>query len=303
MIPSFKHAAVALDLSEASDLIVNYLKHFKDFETTRFTLVSVVSIPHTSERFEIKTEQKREKLESYKKKLEEQGFEVDIDLRVGTHFYPPTEILTSADEHGAGFVIIGNRGQSKVQELLLGSTATELLQRSELPVFLLNMNVELLPDSPEDRKLVLPDKASESLGHVLHPTDFSETAFRAFEVLKLLDRREKVEKVSFIHVQGHNTIALKDPISLEELNEKNSDQLNEMRNQLSDKTRNDSDIFITFGPPAKEIIKTVNEHGITMIIMGSQGKGFVHEFFLGGVSSQVTRFSNIPVLLVPAERD
>jgi len=37
--------------------------------------------------------------------------------------------------------------------------------------------------------------------------------------------------------------------------------------------------------------------------MGSQGKGFVHEFFLGGVSSQVTRFSKVPVLLVPAKRD
>ena len=303
MIPSFKHAAVALDLSEASDLIVSYLVNFKEFETTRFTLVSVVSIPHTSERFEIKTEEKRKKLETYKQKLEEEGFEVDIDLRIGTHFYPPTEILTSADEHGAEFVIIGNRGQSKVQELLLGSTATELLQRSELPVFLLNMNVELISDSPEDRKLILSEETSNALKHVLHPTDFSETAFRAYEVLKHLDKKEKFEKVSFIHVQGPNAIALKDPVSLEELNEKNREQLNQMRNQLSDKTRNDSDIFITFGPPAKEIIKTVKEQGITMIIMGSQGKGFVHEFFLGGVSSQVTRFSNIPVLLVPAERD
>lgn len=303
MILSFKHAAVALDLSEASDLIIDYLNYFKDFDTTKITLVSVVSIPHTSERFEINTDQKREKLESYKKKLEEQGFEVDIDLRVGTHFYPPTEILSSADEHGASFVVIGNRGQSKVQELLLGSTATELLQRSELPVFLLNMNIELISDSPEGRRLVLPDEANNALKHVLHPTDFSETAFRAFEVLKHLDSGKKFEKVSFIHVQGPNAIALKDPVSLKELNEKNSEQLNKMRNQLSDKTRNDSDIFITFGPPAKEIIKTVEEQGITMIIMGSQGKGFVHEFFIGGVSSQVTRFSNVPVLLVPAERN
>jgi len=302
MIPSFNHAVVALDLSEASDIIVNYLPHFRDFETTKFTLVTVVSIPHTAERFEIKTDKQKEILEAYKEKLEDEGFQVDIDMRVGTHFYPPTEILTSADENDAGFVIIGNRGQSKVQELLLGSTATELLQRAELPVYLLNMDVKLQPDSPVNRKLVLPNETTSALEHVLHPTDFSETAVRAFEVLKMLDKQKKVEKISFIHIQGHNAIALKDPVSLEELNKKNRDQLNKMRNELSDKTRNESEVYITFGTPAKEIITTVNEQGVTMIIMGSQGKGFVHEFFLGGVSSQVTRFSKVPVLLVPAER-
>ena len=39
-----------------------------------------------------------------------------------------------------------------------------------------------------------------------------------------------------------------------------------------------------------------------MIVIGSQGKGFVEKFFLGGVSNQVTRLSKIPVFLIPAER-
>ncbi|MGF1669027.1 MAG: universal stress protein [Balneolaceae bacterium] len=303
MTPSFSHAVVALDLSEASDIIVDCLPHFKTFGTTKFTLVTVKSIPYTAERTEINTEEHRKKLKKYKKSLKENGFKVDVDLRVGTHFYPPVEILTAAEENNADFVIIGNRGQSKVQELLLGSTATELLQRSALPVYLLNLELVIPDNDPENRKLVLPQSCSTALDHVLHPTDFSETANRAFEVIKYFDSQGKIKNISFIHVQGDNAIALKDPVSLEELNRNNRTLLNNIRNQLSDRTRNNSEIFITFGTPAKEIINTIQDHGITMIIMGSQGKGFVREFFLGSVSSQVTRNSKIPVLLIPARRE
>jgi len=37
-------------------------------------------------------------------------------------------------------------------------------------------------------------------------------------------------------------------------------------------------------------------------VMGSQGRGFVSESFLGSVSHQVARRSPAPVLLIPAKR-
>jgi nucleotide-binding universal stress UspA family protein len=38
------------------------------------------------------------------------------------------------------------------------------------------------------------------------------------------------------------------------------------------------------------------------VVMGSQGRGFLAEVFLGSVSHQVVRRSPVPVLLVPAGR-
>lgn len=299
----FTHALVALDLSEASDLIIRALPHFKEFGTRKVTLVTVVSIPFTGERTEFKIDTQREKLEAYKNELEKHDLIVDTEVRAGTYFYPPAEILTSAAEKSADFLIIGSRGQSKVQEMLIGSTATELLQRSFLPVFLINIDMKEHDEESKERSLYLTTPVGDALSHVLHATDFSNTASRAFAVVKELEKDGKVDKVSLIHVQGDHAIALKDPASLERLNEQSRERLDEIRNELSDHTRSDADVIITYGTPGREIIRAVNEIGATLIVMGSQGRGFVEEFFLGGVSSQVTRFSKVPVLLVPARRE
>lgn len=303
MKSTFVHAVVALDDSDASDLIVDALPHFQQFGTKKITLVTVVPVPFTGERTEFKTDAYSERLNEYKADLEKEGFTVDVDLRSGTYFYPPSEILASAKEHDADFVIIGSRGQSKVQEMLLGSTATEVLHRSRLPVFLMNIDIQTDEEDPKKRRLVMTQSIKGSLNHVMHATDFSDTADRAFDVVKALDADGLIDKISFIHVQGHHAIALKDPVSREALTEQNMSELEEMRNSLSDKTRDDSEIIVTFGTPGKEIVQAIKENNVTLAVMGSQGKGFVHEFFLGGVSSQVTRFSKVPVLLVPAERD
>jgi nucleotide-binding universal stress UspA family protein len=303
MKSTFVHALAALDLSEASDLIVDAIPQFKKFGIKKVTLVNVVSVSFTGERTEFNTEKQKKKLEEYKSALEKHDLTVEADLRSGTYFYPPTEILTSAKENDADFLVIGSRGQSKVQEMLLGSTAAEVLQRSQLPVFLINIDVKWGDDDNQKRKLFITKTVDEALNHVMHATDFSDTANRAFDVVKSLDEEGKIGKISLIHVQGHHAIALKDPASHEQLTNQNRELLEDMRNELSDQTRNNAEIFITFGTPGKEIIQAIQENNVTLIVMGSQGKGFVHEFFLGGVSTQVTRFSKIPVLLVPAKRD
>jgi len=299
----FTNVTAAIDNSDASDLIVGCLKAFKTFETQKINLVTVVSLPHGADEQEFDTSIQKERLDKYKKQLEETGFDVTTDLRVGTHYYAPVEILQSAEENGADLVVIGNRGQNKVQELLMGSTATELLQRSEFPVFLINIQVQQKGADVHSRKFVLKKPCFDALSHVLYPTDFSENANRAFEVIKTLDKKRKIGKITFVHVQGHHAIALKDPVSRDKLTRKNDEQMNSLRNLLTPETREKSEIFITYGTPAKEIISTAEEQDATMFIMGSQGRGFVREFFLGGVSNYVTRYSNIPVLLIPAGRE
>jgi nucleotide-binding universal stress UspA family protein len=298
----FNHAVVALDLSEASDLIAECVPHLKMLGLKKVTLVNVAPIPYSTSRQEFSTKTNRETLEAYQKELEKHDLEVDFEVRSGIHFYPPTEVIEAAEETDADFIIIGNRGHSKVQEMLMGSTATEILQRSHLPVYLINIEVEWYDDNIEERKLVLGQSIDDSLKHVMHPTDFSVNAYRSFDVIKKLDREGLVGKVSLVHVLGHHAIALKDPVSREELTKQAEQILEEMREQLTTSTRENSQIYITFGTPAKEIIGASEENGATMLIMGSQGKGFVERFFLGGVSNQVTRFSKVPVLLVPAER-
>jgi nucleotide-binding universal stress UspA family protein len=299
----FKHALVALDLSEASELILECVPHLKKFGTEKITLTTVVPVPYTDEKAEFNTDKQRRKLKAYKEKLEDHGFEVWFEVRSGVHFYPPTEIIEQAEKSKADYIVIANRGHSKVQELLIGSTATEVLQRSPLPVYLINVEVEWFDRDTEKRKLVLSRSAGESLDHILYATDFSENAGRAFEIVKYFESNGFTKEITLIHVQGHHYLALSDPATYEDVTQKSQEHLETLRNQFSDNTREKTEIIVTFGTPAKEIIQAANDRKATMIVMGSQGKGFVEKFFLGGVSNQVTRLSNIPVFLIPAKRE
>lgn len=301
MISFFRHAAVALDLSEASDLIIDCVMSLDSLGIEKITLVTVVSIPFEKEGENLDTSKEQEQLEEYQERLKNEGFEVDIHIRSGLHYYPPTEILVAADKVSADFVVISNRGQSKVLELLSGSTSAELLQRSELPVYLINLEVEEDSGKKGSRKLLLTQPCDKAFSHVLYATDFSDSAYRTYKLLRDMEGAGIVDKISMIHVQGHHAIAIKDPASRERLTEQNREQLERIRNKLSDRTRESTDLIITFGTPAKEIVDTAEENGATLIMMGSQGEGYVQEMILGSVSNKVTRLSNVPVLLIPAE--
>jgi len=301
MIPFYRHAAVALDLSDASELIVECVSTFHKLGTEKITLITVIPIPSEKAASELDTSKEQEALEEYQETLVEAGFEVDILIRSGLHYYPPTEILAGAEEAGADFVVISNRGHSKVFELLTGSTSTELLQRSTLPVYLISLEVEKDDEKAGKRTLLLRQPCSESVRHVLYATDFSDSSYRAYKVLRDMEGAGIVDQISMIHVQGHHAIAIKDPVSRDRLTEQNREQLDRIRNKLSDRTRESTNLIITFGSPAKVIVEAAEEVGATMIMMGSQGEGYVQEMFLGSVSSKVIRLSQVPVLLVPVD--
>jgi nucleotide-binding universal stress UspA family protein len=60
--------------------------------------------------------------------------------------------------------------------------------------------------------------------------------------------------------------------------------------------------MITYGSPVTEILKKATDDGVTLIVMGSQGRGYISELFLGSVSHNVARHAGVPVLLVPLPR-
>jgi len=60
-----------------------------------------------------------------------------------------------------------------------------------------------------------------------------------------------------------------------------------------------SEILIRLGHPVEEILKVVDEQGCDVIVLGTHGKGFLKQTFLGSVSSSVLLRTRKPVFLVP----
>jgi nucleotide-binding universal stress UspA family protein len=56
------------------------------------------------------------------------------------------------------------------------------------------------------------------------------------------------------------------------------------------------------GHPIPAILKILESEDISLIVMGTQGKGFIKEIFLGSVAHNVSRLAPCPVLLIPPAR-
>lgn len=62
-------------------------------------------------------------------------------------------------------------------------------------------------------------------------------------------------------------------------------------------------IVVSGSYPSHEILRVAQEHGADMIVMGKSTHGFFHTDVMGTTARRVSRYSEIPVLLVPNNPD
>jgi nucleotide-binding universal stress UspA family protein len=64
-----------------------------------------------------------------------------------------------------------------------------------------------------------------------------------------------------------------------------------------------SKILIPSGYPIEEILKAVDEEACDAVVLGTHGKGFLKQTFLGSTAAAVLQRSQKPVLVVPLPSD
>jgi nucleotide-binding universal stress UspA family protein len=60
-----------------------------------------------------------------------------------------------------------------------------------------------------------------------------------------------------------------------------------------------SNVFVRVGHPVEEILRAADEEDCDVIVLGSHGKGFLKQTFLGSVSSSVLLRTRKPVFVIP----
>lgn len=226
-------------------------------------------------------------LQKQKAILEKQGFKVETRVLEGLSASQVNEI---AIDENYSLISVGS------DRHVFSSMANELIHNAKTPTYIFK---------PADGKSAEGyDKGSFSDGvadHVLFATDFSKNSEVAFNYLIEMIPLVK-KKVSIIHVQDEYRISPYLDSKIEEFNIIDSGRLEAMRKVLLDKGCPEVETVLKYGSPSSEILKSVKELSAQMVVMGSQGRGFVNEFFLGSVSHNIARQSPVPVLLIPANR-
>lgn len=287
----FKRMLVATDLSEVSERVVCTLGGLRDLGTEEAVLVHCFNIRDVGSLADQLMAMARPSFERQKKILEEQGFSTIGKMVLGL---PQIEINRQAEELDCSLIVVGSHGQKMASEMFLGGVASAVIHSARRPVLLLRTELH-----DENGKMVCGERACDALEHVLFPTDFSDNAEHAFQyVLKIAECGAR--RITLLHVQDQGTIDrhLKDRLA--DFNRIDMERLQRLKADIENRGVKDIQIELPYGSPKKEIISRARQDSVSLVVMGTQGRGFIGELLLGSVSYAVARRSGVPVLLIPA---
>ncbi|MBE0599291.1 MAG: universal stress protein [Desulfuromonadales bacterium] len=191
--------------------------------------------------------------------------------------------------------MVGAQGASLVKEKLLGGVAYGIINKSTKPVLVVPVE-----QRPGEGNACRVTRCSFS-ENILFATDFSKMADNAFTYVERLVAGG-ARKVTLVHVQDQTRLEPHLKARLEEFNEHDRGRLELLKQVLLKKGTPQIDTEVCYGVPFEEITRLIRERNAQLVVMGTQGRGFVRELFLGSVSHHVVRHSVAPVLLIPAVR-
>ncbi|MBI2759121.1 MAG: universal stress protein [Chloroflexi bacterium] len=287
------------DLSAYSDAVLACLPDLKSAGLHEVVLLSVirpsdVPMPETVnlENLEYWRWSLEEKLKIASMALEGQGLRALTRVEYG---HPVEQILRVAEDERVEMIVMGAQGLTAAQELLIGSTAYEVIRRAAVPVFL--QKFEVVRELGHVRCHWVCEHAFE---RVLHPTDFSDPADAAFRVVKRL-KAAGAREVIVLHVQDERVMQSRSPEQLAEFDRHDTEHLEALCKSLVMFGMQARPV-LRHGIPFKETLSVADEMDVSLIVLGSQGRSAVREMLAGSTFENVARLSRQPVLVVRPQR-
>jgi nucleotide-binding universal stress UspA family protein len=232
-------------------------------------------------------------VEGLRQQLQEAGFAAEAKTVSGTSH---REAYRLAQEHGCDLVVVECRYDTIAGEIFAGGVAASVIHHLTVPTMVVRMEV-----SDEHGGKCMSSKPCDFTGHALFPTDFSENADRAFAYLEELVANG-LKRVTVLHVQDNVRIDPHLRDRLDEFNALDRERLNNLEARLREKGATTVETRLSYGNPSVEILNAVRDTKPSLVVMGSQGRGYVTELFLGSASHNMVRLSPVPILLIPRPR-
>ncbi len=289
----FSKILVATDLSPASDRLIAGLGSLKPLGARDVLLVHVLNLRDVGTMAESLAETAKPLLRTQKEIVEGLGFQADFIIALGL---PHIEINRIAEERDRSLIVVGSHGETLAREILLGSVASAALHHMIRPTLVMKIPLRLV-----DGETVCDEIRCNPMGNILFPTDFSENAEQAFSAVRDIVR-SGAKRATLFHVQDQVMIGQHLLDRLEEFNHIDTERLERLKAILREEGTRDIHIELAYGSPKQKIIERIRKGDVSLVAMGSQGRGFIKELFLGSVSHAVARFSEAPTLLIPSKR-
>jgi nucleotide-binding universal stress UspA family protein len=218
--------------------------------------------------FELRERAVREHLEQKKQEAAQEGLELEIRFQTGSPVYG--EILAAADEIQPQLIIMGRRGKSGLERLLVGSVTARVIGHASHKI------------------LVVPRDAVLSFNKLLIAGDGSPAGQSAGQIALSIAERTGGQLTAVTAGYG-------------ELDPKQAKAL--VRELAAEAKRRDIPLIplTPGGRPEDAIIQVATAKQANLIIMGSHGRTGLKRLFMGSVAERVIGQAACPVLIVKGE--
>lgn len=259
--------SAALDLARAcrSRIVLLYaLEFFPYYEYSQPDALGMIPAVG-QEFFQMRERVAREHLESRQREAAEGGLEMEVRIQTGTPVY--AEILAAAEALQPQLIIMGRRGKSGLERLLVGSVTARVIGHTT------------------HRVLIVPRNAVLSFDKLLVASDGSSASQAAGELALSMARNTGGQLTAV--TAGYGEL---DPRQAKALVRELAAQAKEQDIPLLTLTPG--------GKPEEALIQVAAAKETNLIIMGSYGRTGLKRLFMGSVAERVIGQATCPVLVV-----
>ena len=288
----FRRVLVCIDIFPPDEKLISCAAYLKNMGVEEVVLAHVIYVAKTPGLDGMLTAQARPEMERQKKRLEDAGLNVAIEMPLGL---PAHALNDLAEANDVSLIVIGTHGRGLAESIALGSVvlgnvSAKLLHITRRPVLLVRSTM------PGENAVL---GCRDLFAHILFPTDFSNTAEIAFAYLETVVRTMECP-VTLLHVQDQVRPAPYLSHRLKELQNLDMARLQRLKIWLEDLGASQVSIELTQGKPGDAVLESARDKDFSLILMGTQGKGITREILLGSVAHHVARHAGQPVLFIPA---
>lgn len=214
------------------------------------------------------------------------GIRVDTLIQTG----PVTDAINKLiKERGVDMVVLSTRGRSGLQRMVLGSVATQVIQRVTRPVLLVRPIEGAKPEMPEFKKLLVTLDGSEFAERVL-PYVRASTNFESVVLLLAVPQVPRAERYGAVVEE------------IQQLREQAEQEAGEYLECVAAALQEDgieAHVLVCGSRPADTIISVAEEEDVDVVMLATHGRGELDRLFLGSVADRIVQNTQCPVFLVP----
>jgi nucleotide-binding universal stress UspA family protein len=222
------------------------------------------------------------------------GMVAQSHFRVGR---PDHEIVTLAEEIGAGLIVMASRGLGGIKRALMGRVSSSVVRHAHCPVLVVRREKDGEPAFSAKRILLATDGSGEAALATQAAVDLANKTNSEIHLVHVMmplhTLRSDYEGVlveDYYMAEEHKQIER----SAQEL-------LDEQAKKIEAAGGSVAQTHLRTGKPDQEIVDLAEEIGTGLILMGSRGLGGIRRVLMGSVSDSVVRHAHCPILVVRKE--